>query len=155
MSTTSALRLPGTPPRWVNRSLEFALKVPGVRSLVGRSFALITVTGARSGHRYSTPVQYVRDGERYVVTSQRHRLWWRNIDDHPEVELVVRGRRLTLPARVAAGDESFARLTELLTERPKVAKFYGVGIGDDGTPDPDGCHALDEAVVVIVIGEPG
>lgn len=152
MSTTSTLKLPGTPPRWVNSSLALALKVPGLRSIIGRGFAVITVTGARSGHRYSTPIQYVRDGEQFVVTSQRHRLWWRNILDRPEVELVVKGRTLALPARVATGDESLARLTRLLADRPKLARFHGVEIGDDGSPDPAGCRELAAAVVVIVVG---
>ena len=148
MDTMTEIKMPGTPPSWVNSMMSWALRTPGLRSLVGRNFALITVTGAHTGNRYTTPVQYVRDGDRFLVTSQRHRRWWRNIREHPEVELLVRGRTLVRPAHIAEHPESVDRLARLFALDRRLAKFYGIR----GEPDQEPCTALAEHIVVIVIG---
>lgn len=148
---TTGLKLPGTPKPWMNRAVMAMLRVPGLRSLLGRGFLVITVTGARTGRRYTTPVQYVRDGDRLLVLSQRHRTWWRNLRDRPDVEVELSGARRPAVAQLAEGDEGLAVLATCLRLQPRVARFYGVGLGDDGEPDPDGVARLAEAVVVIVI----
>ena len=148
MDTMTESKMPGTPPSWVNATMSFALRTPGLRSLIGRTFALITVTGARTGNRYTTPVQYVPDGDRFLVTSQRHRRWWRNIRERPQVDLLVRGRTITRYAHIAEGPESTDLLVHLLTLDRRLAKFYGI----DREPDREACVALAERLVVIVVG---
>ena len=145
------LKLPGTPKPWMNRAVMTMLGVPGLRSMLGRGFLIITVTGARTGHRYTTPVQYVRDGDHLVVLSQRHRTWWRNLRSRPDVEVQVSGARQPAVAHLADGDEGLAALSTCLRLQPRVARFYGVDLDDHGEPDPDGVARLAEAVVVIII----
>lgn len=149
--TTSEARKPGTPPKFVNAMLAGALRTPGLRNLLGKEFAVITVTGAKSGRRYSTPVQYQRLGDDYAVSSQRERIWWRNIRSRPEVELLVRGRTISGHAVVADDEAARRAMGTWLEQKPKIAKFYGVGVGEDGAIDPGGVDRLLEGSVVILI----
>ncbi len=74
--------------------------------LLSRSLALITVTGRRSGRRYTLPVGFRQDGDRVLINvgwPERKR-WWRNLRDAAGVELRIRGTRRTGQA-VARGDE--------------------------------------------------
>ncbi|HET9102703.1 MAG TPA: nitroreductase/quinone reductase family protein [Solirubrobacteraceae bacterium] len=73
--------------------------------LLSRGLALITVTGSRSGRRYTFPVSYRQHGDQVTVTvgwPERKR-WWRNLSHGGRVELQVRGRRRGGTAR-ALGD---------------------------------------------------
>jgi deazaflavin-dependent oxidoreductase (nitroreductase family) len=151
MVTDTTVRMPGTPKPWMNAIVSAALRVPLVRGLLGGTFAVITVTGARTGRRYSTPVQYVRDGERYVVLSQVTRRWWRNLRSRPEVELLVHGVTIGGVAVVAEGRAARPYVEQVLTAQPRTARFYGIAVDDDGRVDPDGLDALCERVVAVVV----
>jgi len=155
MSTnTTTIELPGTPKPWMNAAMSTMLRTPGLRTLLGRFFLLLTVTGAKSGTRYTTPVQYVRDGDRLLVLSQRRRRWWRNLRSRPEVEILLRGRHIATAARLAEGEAATDAIATVLRLDPRVAKFYRIAIGPDGEPDPDGVAQLEAAAVVIVIDMP-
>ncbi len=147
---TSSIKLPGTPPRLVNRLMSAMLRTPGLRRFVGKGFALISVTGSVSGRSYTTPVQYMTVGARYVVLSQRRRRWWRNIEANPKVTFVVRGEATTAQATIAVPDEARSLLAECLSQRPRVAKFYGVPT-EQGSADASSVEELATQVVVIVI----
>ncbi|MGB5758925.1 MAG: nitroreductase family deazaflavin-dependent oxidoreductase [Acidimicrobiales bacterium] len=149
MDTTTP-KLPGTPKPWMNTSMRIMLGLPGLRRLLGRSFAMITVTGAKTGTEYSTPVQYMKVDDDYVVLSQKHRIWWRNIRTEPVVTLTVLGKVVPGRARIAAGGDAHQVLSACLSDNPRIAKFYG--LSPDGTViDPAAVDRLGERVVPIVI----
>lgn len=150
---SSTIKLPGTPKPWMNTVVMAMLKTPGVRSVMGKAFMIITVTGAKTGNRYTTPVQYVRDGDRLLVLSQRRRRWWRNLAERPEVEIVLRGDTFRTVAHLAEGEAERAAIATTLRLNPRTAKFYGVTIGPDGEPDSDGVTQLQAAFVAIVIDQ--
>lgn len=153
MSSTT-VKMPGTPPRWVNAGLATLVRVPVLGSLMGRSIAVITVTGASTGARYSTPVQYVEVDGHLLVTSQVTRRWWRNLRTRPEVT-IERGRgQERRRATVAGGDAARGPLAELLGEDRRLARFYRVRTGPDGAPEPDDLDALVERLVVIDLAPP-
>jgi deazaflavin-dependent oxidoreductase (nitroreductase family) len=54
---------------------------------------LISVTGRKSGRTYTTPVNYVREGDELTVLSRRGRAWWRNLADPAPVLVQLRGKR--------------------------------------------------------------
>ncbi|EIU05021.1 hypothetical protein MA5S0422_4892 [Mycobacteroides abscessus 5S-0422] len=64
----------------VNTVPVMALNVPGLRSLAGRYFTVVTYTGRRSGQIFSTPVNYWRSGDDIViwVGIPESKTWWRN-----------------------------------------------------------------------------
>jgi hypothetical protein len=96
-------------------------------------------------------VQYVRDGGRLLVLSQRHRTWWRNLRTRPDVEIELEGTRRPAVAHLAVGEEGLDALATCLRRQPRVARFYGIDVDEDGEPDPDRLAELADAVVVIVI----
>jgi deazaflavin-dependent oxidoreductase (nitroreductase family) len=152
MSTnTTTIKLPGTPKPWMNSAVMALLRTPGLRSAIGRMFLILTVTGAKTGNRYTTPVQYVRDGNRLLVLSQRTRRWWRNLEERPDVEIVLRGETIRTMAHLTTDDEEREVIATTLRLNPRAAKFYGVPIGEDGEPATDGIDQLQEAFVAIVI----
>jgi hypothetical protein len=74
--------------------------------LLSRGLALITVTGLRTGRRYTFPVGYRREANRVTIhvgwPQRKH--WWRNLTDAGRVEMLIRGERYQGDARVR-GDE--------------------------------------------------
>ena len=145
MTTTSDIKMPGTPKPWMNKAM------PVLGRLMGGMFAVITVTGAKTGRSYTTPVQYMRlDGD-YVILSQRHRVWWRNIRTQPAVELSIGGSTIRGRARIAEGDDARQVLSSCLADNPRVAKFYGIETDDQGPIAADDIERLTERVVAIVI----
>jgi len=81
---------------------------------------ILTTTGRRSGEPHSTPLIFGQDGDDYVVVASkggapRHPDWYRNLVDHPEVDVQVKGDRFRARARTAEGDER-RRLWKLMTD---------------------------------------
>jgi deazaflavin-dependent oxidoreductase (nitroreductase family) len=91
--------------RTANPVVRVVLSSP-LHPLLSRSLALITVTGRRSGRRYTVPVGYRQDGDRVLIRvgwpERKH--WWRNLKDAGQVEMCIRGARRTGQAS-ARGDE--------------------------------------------------
>ena len=80
---------------------------------------ILTTTGRRSGQPRPTPLIFGRDGDDHVVVASKggapaHPAWYRNLVDHPEVEVQVKGERFRARARTADGEER-ARLWKLMT----------------------------------------
>jgi deazaflavin-dependent oxidoreductase (nitroreductase family) len=91
--------------RTANPVLKAVLSSP-FHPLLSRNLALITVTGRRTGGRYTFPVAYHQADERVTINvgwPERKR-WWRNLTDGEHVELRIRGARRSGQAR-ARGDE--------------------------------------------------
>lgn len=154
MTDTTQIKMPGTPPAWMNAAVRAMLHTPLIQRLVGRTFAMMTVTGAKTGRRYTTPVQYLVHGDEFVVLSQRMRKWWRNIASEPEVKLRIQGRSITGRARIASDDEAGPILSDCLAAEPRVAKFYGIESGSDGTVDAADIDRLLSGFVVLAVEIP-
>ena len=76
----------------------------------GTTVLILTTTGRRSGEPRSTPLIYGRDGDRYLVVASKGGAddppaWYRNLEEHPEVEVQVKGDRFKARARTASDDE--------------------------------------------------
>ena len=82
---------------------------------------LLTTTGRRSGQPRTTPVMFIRDGERFVVSSesfgqQRRAAWPLNLDANPRASVQLGRRRFDVTARRATDTELTAywpRLVEV------------------------------------------
>ena len=78
--------------KWlVNPMVRFVLRGPLHRQLPG--VMLLTVTGRRSGRRYTTPVQYVSDRNSIYVLTHDGRTWWRNARDGAPVAYRLAGEK--------------------------------------------------------------
>ena len=71
---------------------------------------LVEHRGRRTGKRRTTPLVYLRDGNRVVVVASqagrpRHPLWFRNLEADPEVTVQIKGDRRRMRARTASPPE--------------------------------------------------
>ena len=93
---------------------------------------LITVTGRRSGRRYTTPVNYVREANAVTAVTLKQRIWWRNLRGGAAVKLHIRGKNLNGLAEPVVRDyrataealESFyARVSPIKISAERVARL--------------------------------
>ena len=76
----------------------------------GRPLLLLTTSGARSGQRHTTPMMYVRDGERLLVIASNAGApktpdWYYNLVAHPHVTVEVGRETYDATAVVTEGAE--------------------------------------------------
>ena len=67
---------------------------------------LVEHRGRRTGKLRTTPLVYLRDGDRVVVVASQagrpqHPLWFRNLEADPDVTVQIRGDRRPMRARTA------------------------------------------------------
>ncbi len=137
-------------PRWLNILVRALLYTPGIQRLIGKSLALLMVTGRKTGRRYTIPVSYSRHGDDAIVLTGASRLWWRNLATNPYVRIRLAGRtyRGTASAKVA-GEADFQTLIVFLTGRKIDAKAHGVRLGPDGRPNEEDIRRVLGEIVLI------
>lgn len=140
------------PPKWLNLFMSGFLRTPGLQRILGRSIALISFTGRHSGARYTIPVSYARDDGMVVILSRSSRIWWRNFETRPAVELRLAGKTFTgtAAARLVI-EEDLATLISFLEKRPFDAKAYGVSLDRGGRLTEENARRLVSRVVIIRI----
>ena len=89
-------------------------------SFLGRPILLLKATGRKSGRSYTTPLQYLQDGDNMVLAasnggSNRHPNWWLNLQANPEAEVQIRLQKMRVTAELAKGRER-AHLWERLVD---------------------------------------
>ena len=134
---------------WYNTPMSWLLRSP-LHGTMSKSMLLITVTGRKSGKRYTLPVNYIQDGQTLWITSQRDRTWWRNLQGGAPVEVVLRGRQLNGKGAVLTDPPAVARgLADYLAKVPQYAKYYNVGLDAAGVPlEEDMAQAAQQRVVI-------
>jgi deazaflavin-dependent oxidoreductase (nitroreductase family) len=76
----------------------------------GAPVLLLTSTGARSGERRTTPLMYMRDGERMVIFASKggapeNPAWYHNLRANPAATVEVGSETVDVNAVVTEGDE--------------------------------------------------
>ena len=87
---------------------------------------LLTTKGARTGRERVTPLNFSRDGDRYIVMASKggsstHPDWYRNLVAHPTVTVEADGERFTAHAKVSEGAER----KRLLAIHSSAMPFFG------------------------------
>ena len=102
---------------------------------MGKSLALLRFTGRTSGKTYTTPVGYVRDGDRVVVVTSPTYRWWRNVQDGADVDVRLAGEWFAGRARVLPTDDpgfDDAVALQVRARGPRLLRGFGVEVSDDG-----------------------
>jgi deazaflavin-dependent oxidoreductase (nitroreductase family) len=101
-----------SPQQWVRDQVQEYESSGGTRGLTLRDVPVIVITsmGASSGRLRKNPVMRVEhDGVYAAVASKggapEHPAWYRNLVDHPLVEVQDRTEKADYTARQASGDE--------------------------------------------------
>lgn len=130
-----------------------------LHGLLSWGLAVITVTGRKSGRRFSFPVGYQREAyDRFVVmvSEAPRKTWWKNYRQPGPVELRIRGRDRRGRAEVVDPDsDDFRNLVEQTVRRvrgmDRVFKFeYD---RDKGLSDEQAAHVAREVAAVRIVVE--
>jgi deazaflavin-dependent oxidoreductase (nitroreductase family) len=116
-----------------NDFVTFFLRTP-LRVFLGNTM-LITVTGCKTGRKYSTPVSFYGEGDTLWVISSRDRTWWRNLKNGAAVSLLLKGKVVHAFAEAELSEaEVEMRLMEYVQRQPLSARSLGIRI-ENKTPN--------------------
>src|SRR5690242_5736933 len=88
---------------------------------------LITVTGCKTGRKYSTPVGFYWEGDYLWVISNRDRTWWRNVKNGADVSLLLKGKTVCGFAEVELNEKAVeTHLIDYIYHIPVAAKSFGI-----------------------------
>lgn len=78
--------------------------------MLGSPVLLLVTTGRKTGRQRTTPLLYLRDGDRQVIVASNggtahHPVWWLNLQANAEATTEAVGRKNRVRAREAEGEE--------------------------------------------------
>jgi hypothetical protein len=132
-----------------NFFIKFLINSP-LHPLLGKSFAVITVTGIKTGKLFSTPINTVRVENVLTVISMRNRTWWRNLRDGGLAKLRQAGKQFVVRGEVIETSTGvISSMTAYFAQYPGYAKYFDIHSGPDGKPDPKELEQLASERVII------
>lgn len=109
-----------------NDFMAWLLRSP-LHSLLSNGMMLITVTGRKTGRKYTTPVGYYREGDDLWVITSRDRTWWRNLQGGAEVVLLLKRKPVIGFAEPELEEKAVeARIPEYLRHVPTASRPMGI-----------------------------
>lgn len=110
-------------PRWMTRLHAWVYRRSGGRVLGhmgGQPVLVLQTTGRHSGQTHTTPLQYLADGDTFVVVASnagaaRPPAWYLNLRANPHAQIDVGGRSVDVRAQEATGQERAALWQQLTT----------------------------------------
>ena len=120
-----------------NDFMSWVLRSP-FHGLLSGGMMLITVTGRKTGRKYTTPVGYYReDGYLWIITS-RDRTWWRNLRGGAEVGLLLKRKPVAGFAEPELDEKAIeTRMYEYLRHVPRAAKPLGIRVENGAANEED------------------
>ena len=108
-----------------NDFVKFFLHTP-LHVIMGDT-TLITVTGRKTGKKYTTPVGFFQEGDVLWILTSRDRTWWKNLRGGANVDLLLK-RKPVMGFAELEQDESAvqARLCDYVKHIPQAAKPMGI-----------------------------
>jgi deazaflavin-dependent oxidoreductase (nitroreductase family) len=137
-----------------NPFVIFLLRSP-LHNLVGKNMMLITVTGRKSGKRYTIPVSSIRDGETWLVISLKDRTWWKNLQGGSEVTVSLQGHSWKARGEAFTDTETVAKTLLLILQRvPGYQRLYHLKLDTTGQPEhPEDLTRLAQDRVIVRVRE--
>jgi hypothetical protein len=131
---------------WYNSIIAWLLRSP-LHGFVSKNMMLISYTGRKSGKAYTIPVNYLRmrdeEGEFLAITSQKERLWWRNLRGGLPVSLVLQGQDRSANAEVIEDEAKVAEnMLAYFQHAPQLARFFEVDLDENGQPVSESVNAI-------------
>jgi deazaflavin-dependent oxidoreductase (nitroreductase family) len=89
---------------------------------------LLTTTGRKSGERRDVALNYMPEGQSYIVVASyagedRDPAWWRNLKADPEADIRIGGKRVRVRAREADAAERQRLWTRIVAKDPAYAEY--------------------------------
>ncbi len=118
----------------INQFPSIILRSP-LHSLLSKDIVLLTVRGRKTGKLYTTPVNYIRQGNTLIITTDS--TWWKNLQGGAPVSLVLGGEELEGKAEVITEAKAGGETLEAMLKRfPNYGKRANVRLGPDGHIEP-------------------
>ena len=115
--------------------IMIALLRSPLHGFVSSSIMLITFTGRKSGRTYTTPVNYLRDGDTLLLSSSRERVWWKNLRGGAPVTVRVQGQDMKGMGEAFTDNETVTEgLLTLLQQIPIYQKVFKIELTPNGQP---------------------
>ena len=126
-----------------------------LHSLLDKNTMLITVTGRKSGKRYTFPVSYIRDGETLLVISQKDRTWWKNLSNGAPVTVLLQGHTLQARGETFTDTGMAAKILLLILQSaPAYQRLLHLKLDATGQPEnPEALKLLAQDHVVVRVRE--
>ncbi len=132
-----------------NDFVKFFLGTP-LHILLGNTM-VITVTGCKTGRKYSTPVGFYHEGDTLWVISGRDRTWWRNVRNGANVSLLLKGRTVNAFAHAELDEKDVkTHLLEYIHQMPMLARSLGIRIKNKIPNAEDIAHVAKERLFIKV-----
>ena len=119
-----------------NDFMAWVLRSP-FHGMLSNGIMLITVTGRKTGKKYTTPVGYYEEGGYLWVITSRDRTWWKNLRGGAEVGLLLKRKPVIARAELQLDEKAVeVRMVEYLHHVPMAAKQMGVRV-ESGIPNAE------------------
>ncbi|MBY0278570.1 nitroreductase/quinone reductase family protein [Candidatus Binatia bacterium] len=147
--------------RWTTRLNPLVVRLlrSPLHHLIGGGLMLITVTGRRTGRRYTIPVGYQRDGDllHVLVSKAARKQWWRNFRTPATLEVELRGDTFAARGHVVdPQDERFFAVIEATLRRlPMLARQFGIVWNPRAGLDAEQRAVLSRGVALVEITRAG
>jgi len=111
-----------------NGFMSWVLRSP-FHGILSDGMMLITITGRKTGKKYTTPVGYYREnGDLWVLTS-RDRSWWKNLQGGAEVGLLLKRKPIAAFAIPELDAKTIhARMCDYIKHIPQAAKSMDIRV---------------------------
>jgi deazaflavin-dependent oxidoreductase (nitroreductase family) len=132
-----------------NDFVKFFLRTP-LHVFMGNTM-LITVTGCKTGRKYSTPVGFYHEGDILWVISSRDRTWWRNVKNGADVTLLLNGKTVRAFARAELNEKDVEiHLLKYVQQMPMLARSLGIRMENKIPNAEDITHVAKERLFIKV-----
>jgi deazaflavin-dependent oxidoreductase (nitroreductase family) len=134
-----------------NLFMKLILHSP-LHGLMSGNTLLVTVTGRKTGRRYTTPTNYLREGDRLTITSLKSRTWWRNLRGGAPVTVCLQGREAPGRGSVIEDPPQVASaLAAYLGKAPQYARYFNVALDAGGKPSANDVAREAQTRVVVQV----
>ena len=119
-----------------NDFMAWVLRSP-FHGMLSDGMMLITITGRKTGRKYTTPVGYYREGDYLWVITSHDRTWWKNLRGGAEIGLLLKRKPVTAHAEVELDEKTVeARMYDYVKHVPQAAKPMGIRM-ENGQPNAE------------------
>jgi deazaflavin-dependent oxidoreductase (nitroreductase family) len=119
-----------------NDFMAWVLRSP-FHGMLSNGMMLITITGRKTGRKYTTPVGFYREGDYLWVITRRKGNWWKNLQGGAQVDLLMKRKPVRALAEIEQEEQAVAaRMPEYLQHIPMAAKQMEIRM-EDGKPNAE------------------
>ena len=131
MAETQAKNSAPTLPRFAKSAMSFQVWLlrRGLMGSMSNEIMVITVTGRKTGRRYSTPIGFLRDGETIIALS-RGSNWYKNAVATGTAQIEIKQQKLDVRVEAVTDQAERERIFALYKrERAKnFSRLFGVAV---------------------------